>query len=72
MGVGVLTQTLIQCHSNLISAATMNISDIISKVLVFFLSSFSVIVVYFIVGLTEKQLMLAGENCVLQPPPIRH
>ena len=71
MGVGVLTQTIIQCHSNLISTATMNISDIISKVLVFFLS-FSVIVVYFIVGLTEKQLMLAGENFVLQPPPIRH
>ena len=70
MGVGVLTQTLIQCHSNLISTATMNISDIITKV--FFLSSFSVIVVYFIVGLTEKQLMLAGENFVLQPPPIRH
>ena len=70
MGVGVLTQTIIQCHSNLISTATMNISDIISKV--FFLSSFSVIVVYFIVGLTEKQLMLAGENFVLQPPPIRH
>lgn len=70
MGVGVLTQTIIQCHSNLISTATMNISEIISKV--FFLSSFSVIVVYFIVGLTEKQLMLAGENFVLQPPPIRH
>ena len=70
MGVGVLTQTIIQCHSNLISTATMNISEIISKV--FFLSSFSVIVVYFNVGLTEKQLMLAGENFVLQPPPIRH